>query len=744
MTGLSTLATKDTPIGRIRPDIEWIAHPDSGRWVAYDPISNAFFYFSMLERSVATMLDGKRTAEDIVRELHRITNRKNLSRTWVEALVFRLAQSELLLPSLNHPLIGHRSPSHRANMFQSALANPLAIRIPLLHPTRLVHAWGSAGEAWMRFVDGLSQRFFSPAMAMLGTVGFIVVMVLLLAKILAHPEQIFYDVARLQGDRWWVLIVLWIAIKSLHELGHYLATVRWRSECSEVGLLLLCFTPCWYCDTTQAWKLPSRWQRAAIAAAGMYVELWIAMLGGIVFLNTQPGLWQTLGAVAFLTCTIGTLLINGNPCFRYDGYYILSDLWGVPNLAVQSRNALWDCFIRALGGKAPQPERFDKPIWQLALFALVSGVYRMVVIVLLAIFLWNTFVPLGLGLLVWFILITMCVGLIFMIGRSASSLQTEMFASTPVRLGRVAILLLVLGIIAYLLAAIPIPRSVHSRGFIDTQFGQSIYAADEGIIREMNWSFERTYDAGEVVFELESTEKSWQWLKARQELELAERRIALLNSSQAVDETSAFELPSLIELRNERKAKLEILNTERDKLVFRAPTRGRFLPTATIVPQPYRDGVIPVRQEHVIQPEHLGLRIERGQPMGWFVPQEDAACIQALVTEREARLLAPGMPAYVVSDSRTEERLPTHVVQIGSAPVEVVPEELMGDSQVAALRDANGSLKPESPSRLVTLHFEERRNPGYLGAKVTVQFVLPGKTVSQWIYEQVTDRLRLD
>jgi hypothetical protein len=102
------------------------------------------------------------------------------------------------------------------------------------------------------------------------------------------------------------------------------------------------------------------------------------------------------------------------------------------------------------------------------------------------------------------------------------------------------------------------------------------------------------------------------------------------------------------------------------------------------------------------------------------------------------------MPAYVVSDSRTEERLPTHVVQIGSAPVEVVPEELMGDSQVAALRDANGSLKPESPSRLVTLHFEERRNPGYLGAKVTVQFVLPGKTVSQWIYEQVTDRLRLD
>ncbi len=64
----------------------------------------------------------------------------------------------------------------------------------------------------------------------------------------------------------------------------------------------------------------------------MYVELIIASLAAMVWLITQDGLLHSLAANVMLLCSLGTLLINGNPFLRYDGYYILSDLWGVPNL----------------------------------------------------------------------------------------------------------------------------------------------------------------------------------------------------------------------------------------------------------------------------------------------------------------------------------------------------------------------------------------------------------------------------
>jgi putative peptide zinc metalloprotease protein len=743
MSTQPTAATLSNFAGKLRPEIRWVSHPDSGRWVAFDPISNAFFYFSGAEHQAALLLDGHRSAEDIARELNRTPSFRSLSKSWVESLVARLTQSELLLSIPGTPLSPLRSYPQRKSWIHQVLANPLAIRIPLLDPESIVNTLGSAGGGVAGLMHGLASLLFSRPLLRLSVILFSVVALLMLVKVLAHPEQVFYDVARLQGDRWLGLIILWIAIKSLHELGHYLATVRWKADCHEIGILLLCFTPCLYCDTTQSWKLQSRWERAAIAAGGVYMEIWIAIAAGIVFLNSQPGMWHTLGAVAFLTCTLGTLLINGNPCFRYDGYYILSDLWGVPNLASQSRNALWDCFIHALGGRKPQADRFDKPVWQLSLFAIASGLYRFVMMVFLAIFLWTWLVPLGLGFLVWIVAMTMVVALVFGLRQSATSLLTEIFARTPIRLGRLFLVASALGVAIYLLVAIPIPRSVQSRGFIDMQNAQSVYAADDGTLLEFPLSEDGWYEPGQRVFALESIEKNWECLKARQELELLEQRISLLSSAQAVDESSAFELPALIELQNERKANLSILTAEREKLGFRAPSRGRFLPSATVVPLPYRDGQTPFKQDHAIQAEREGMRVERGQALGWFTPQNDVVSVQALMSERDARLLHPGTAAYLILDSRTGQRVPAAVVRIATEPVEAIPAELYGDNQLSVLRGIDGSLHPESPCRLVSLHSEDPRWNGYRGSRATVQLILPGKTVSEWLIEQVTERLNL-
>ena len=137
----------------------------------------------------------------------------------------------------------------------------------------------------------------------------------------------------------WLLLAIG-AVKVLHELGHALACKHFGGEVRELGFMLLVFAPCLYCDVSDAWRLPSKWQRIAVSAAGMMVELVLAAVATIVWWYAQPGIVQLVALNVMIICTVNTLLINGNPLMRYDGYYILSDLVEVPNLWQRSREAL--------------------------------------------------------------------------------------------------------------------------------------------------------------------------------------------------------------------------------------------------------------------------------------------------------------------------------------------------------------------------------------------------------------------
>ena len=137
----------------------------------------------------------------------------------------------------------------------------------------------------------------------------------------------------------WLLLAIG-AVKVLHELGHALACKHFGGEVHELGFMLLVFAPCLYCDVSDAWRLPSKWQRIAVSAAGMVVELVLAALATIVWWYAQPGVVQLVALNIMIVCTVSTLLVNGNPLLRYDGYYILSDLVETPNLWQRSREVL--------------------------------------------------------------------------------------------------------------------------------------------------------------------------------------------------------------------------------------------------------------------------------------------------------------------------------------------------------------------------------------------------------------------
>src|SRR6185369_14474570 len=79
--------------------------------------------------------------------------------------------------------------------------------------------------------------------------------------------------------------------------------------------------------------------------------------------------------------SVVTLFFNANPLMRFDGYYVLSDLAGLPNLATRSRSWMSRAFgWLLLGAKSLRPERpHTRREWFIAFYAVAAWIWQLIV-----------------------------------------------------------------------------------------------------------------------------------------------------------------------------------------------------------------------------------------------------------------------------------------------------------------------------------------------------------------------------
>ena len=358
---------------RRRPDLVVVreAFGDKSYYVVTDPLALKYFRFQEEEFVQLELLDGVRSLEMMREALETRFAPQQFPTEGIARFVAGLHQSGLVTSDARGqavPLLERRRKA-RSKAWLQKLLSPTAIQFRGIDPTRLFDFL----EPRLRWVYSLPMAM-AALMLMLGALTLVAVHYDQVAARLPTFQEFFTPSNML------LLLALTGAIKVIHEIGHGLTCRRYGGECHELGLMFLVFAPCLYANVSDSWRLTKR-QRIAVSAAGIIVELVIAASAVFGWWFSLPGSFQQLCLGAMFVSGISTVVVNGNPLMRYDGYFILADVVETPNLAEKSSAVIREFFSRLCLGTTDESDPLlpARSRGWFALYGVASFVYRIMV-----------------------------------------------------------------------------------------------------------------------------------------------------------------------------------------------------------------------------------------------------------------------------------------------------------------------------------------------------------------------------
>src|SRR5947209_1924669 len=384
----------------MRKDLAIAPQKYEGRtyYVVKDPVSLRYYRFKEQEHYLIGLMDGSYTLDDAQKAYEKRFRPERLTLEDLEGfgqqlLTAGLAQNES--PQAGKQLFDRRKKRRRSEWMQT-LTNILYIKIPIFDPYKILNIM----LPWMRWI--FTTWFMALSIAvMLSAIGLVATHFELFRDKLPSYHEFFSF-----GTVWYLWLALGI-VKVIHEFGHGLSCKAFGGEVHEMGALFLVFSPCLYCNVSDAWTLPSKWKRIIISFAGIYVELMIAALATFVWWNTPTHPYvgpidiNNLALCLMVVCSISTVVFNANPLMRYDGYYVLADWIEIPNLRDRSNRFLKNLTLEHCLGVEVQPEPYmalDRRVLFVA-YAIVSYIYRWVITYSILYFMYNWLKPYKLGVI---------------------------------------------------------------------------------------------------------------------------------------------------------------------------------------------------------------------------------------------------------------------------------------------------------------------------------------------------------
>lgn len=524
-------------------------------WMIYDGLSNKYYRIGKFELNMLfcwAPLSSTELAEAVSQKFA-----THYSSDEVEEFAKFLIKNRLVEatgPNAWQSLLDQQNES-RQSLWKKAIHSYLFFRVPLVNPQRmLVGAW-----PYFAFL-------FSKTTALL-------LFVLALAALYLVSRQWENYVATFVSFLTINGLVLYgvslVGIKAAHELGHAFMATKYKVHVPVIGAAFIVMMPILYTDTTGAHRLKSRAERLNIDLAGIYTELALAVFATLLWLFLPDG---NLRSIAFTTATLSwtvSLAVNLNPFMRFDGYYIICDLFGIENLQERSF-AFGRWRLREILFKldVPPPELLPKSShWPLVLHAWGTWIYRFFLFLGIALLVYAFFIKaVGIFLfiieIIWFI-----AGPIWRELNTYWSLRRDIVKSN-----RSWITFAITSVMVICLV-FPFKVTVEISAILKTTDTLALFAPQDAVLIKTNMRSGEFVKTGTPLAIFASAELEEESAQVAIEIKLLKARLARASSQ-------SEELSLMLVFEEELKAKLTKLrqfDNQREDLTLRAPFNGRLL-----------------------------------------------------------------------------------------------------------------------------------------------------------------------
>jgi putative peptide zinc metalloprotease protein len=528
-------------------------------WFVLENHANGLYYrITPQVYYVIGMMNGQFTMQEIWENASALYGDDAPTQEEVINLMSQLHMTDLLLcdESPDTKELFQRYLKIKNNYWKAQLGNPLSLRFPLFAP-----------EEFLSSSSHLVRPFFSKYGAL------ILLAVLFAAIVLAglHWRELTENVVdRVLSTK--NLIILWVVfiiIKALHELGHAYAINILGGQVPEIGIMLLVFMPVPYVDVSSSLAFGQKWKRILVGAAGMLVEIFIASIALFIWLLLSPGIIRSLCYNVIFVSSISTVLFNANPLLRYDGYYILSDLLEIPNLAQRGSKYIGDLlkrYVFSIKEIVPSHTVTGEPFWLIS-YSICSFIYRIFLYINIILFVTAKLFIIGILIGIWSIISLIAYPIYINIKEVITGPLFREKRSRAIVVSLSFILLIFI-----LLFIVPLPYYTRAEGVVWISDDSLVRAKTDGFVNKVIVTSNAYVNAGEVLLESRNP--------------LIESDIKVIEAQLKWLKEQYYELVSNYDLIRSNVIKQEIGDTEgkirralerKANLIVRSPVLGKII-----------------------------------------------------------------------------------------------------------------------------------------------------------------------